>query len=122
MPKAYWIPHLDVSNPEGFQAYRDMADAAHQRFGSKLLARGGRREAVEGRMRARNGMSSRVIPCGNPLPFQFSRAIAVSSAAPANPSMRISSAKVPSARAAVCQSGPPVADGVGRQKTLPISP
>ena len=28
MPKGYWIPHLDVSNPEGFQAYRDMADAA----------------------------------------------------------------------------------------------
>ena len=28
MPKGYWIPHLDVSNPEGFQAYREMADAA----------------------------------------------------------------------------------------------
>ena len=54
MPKGYWIPHLDVSNPQGFQAYRDLADAAHQRFGSKLLARGGRREVVEGRMRARN--------------------------------------------------------------------
>ena len=32
MPKGYWIPHLDVSNPQGFQAYRDMADAAHKRF------------------------------------------------------------------------------------------
>ena len=54
MAKGYWIPHLDVSNPEGFQAYRDMADAGHKRFGSKLLARGGRREVVEGKMRARN--------------------------------------------------------------------
>lgn len=54
MPKGYWIPHLDVSNPEGFQAYRDMADAAHQRFGSKLLARAGRREVLEGKMRSRN--------------------------------------------------------------------
>jgi uncharacterized protein (DUF1330 family) len=54
MPKGYWIPHLDVSNMQGFQAYRDMADAAHKRFGSKLLARGGRREVVEGKMRARN--------------------------------------------------------------------
>jgi uncharacterized protein (DUF1330 family) len=54
MPKGYWIPHLDISNPQGFQAYRDMADAAHARFGSKLLARGGRREVVEGKMRARN--------------------------------------------------------------------
>jgi uncharacterized protein (DUF1330 family) len=54
MSKGYWIPHLDVSNPEGFQAYREMADAGHKRFGSKLLARGGRREVVEGKMRARN--------------------------------------------------------------------
>lgn len=54
MPKGYWIPHLDVSNPEGFQAYREMADAAHARFGSKLLARGGRREVVEGKLRSRN--------------------------------------------------------------------
>jgi uncharacterized protein (DUF1330 family) len=54
MAKGYWIPHLDVSNPQGFQAYREMADAAHARFGSKLLARGGRREVVEGKMRARN--------------------------------------------------------------------
>ena len=54
MPKGYWIPHLDVSNPEGFQAYRDMADAAHERFGSKLLARAGRHEVVEGKLRSRN--------------------------------------------------------------------
>ena len=54
MPKGYWIPHLDVQDMKGFQAYRDMADAGHKRFGSKLLARGGRREVVEGHMRARN--------------------------------------------------------------------
>ena len=54
MPKGYWIPHLDISNMQGFQAYRDMADAGHKRFGSKLLARGGRREVPEGKMRARN--------------------------------------------------------------------
>jgi uncharacterized protein (DUF1330 family) len=54
MPKGYWIPHLDVSNPEGFQAYRTMADAGHERFGSRLLARAGRCEAVEGKMRSRN--------------------------------------------------------------------
>jgi len=52
--KGYWIPHLDVHNPEGFQAYRDLADAGHKTFGSKLLARGGRREVPEGKMRARN--------------------------------------------------------------------
>ncbi len=55
MLKGYWIPHLDVSNPAGFQAYRDTADAAHEHYGkSKLLARGGRCEVVEGKMRSRN--------------------------------------------------------------------
>ncbi len=55
MPKGYWIPHLDVSNPGGFQAYRTTADAAHERYGaSRLLVRGGRREVVEGKMRPRN--------------------------------------------------------------------
>jgi len=54
MPKGYWIPHLDVSNPESFNAYRTTADAWHQTNGSRLLARGGRREVVEGRMRGRN--------------------------------------------------------------------
>src|SRR3954453_10599476 len=54
MAKGYWIQHLDVSNMQRFQAYRAMADAAHKRFGSKLLARGGRREVVEGKLRGRN--------------------------------------------------------------------
>ena len=54
MPKGYWIPHLDVHNMQGFQAYRDLADAGHKKHGSKLLARGGRKEVVEGKMRGRN--------------------------------------------------------------------
>jgi uncharacterized protein (DUF1330 family) len=54
MPKGYWIPHLDVQDMNGFQAYRDMADVGHKRFGSKLLVRGGRREVLEGKMRGRN--------------------------------------------------------------------
>jgi uncharacterized protein (DUF1330 family) len=54
MPKGYWIPHLDVSNPEGFNAYRAAADAWHKTNGSRLLARGGRSEVVEGKMRSRN--------------------------------------------------------------------
>jgi uncharacterized protein (DUF1330 family) len=54
MPKGYWIPHLDVSNPEGFEAYRQTADAGYRKFGSRLLARAGRREVLEGRFRSRN--------------------------------------------------------------------
>ena len=54
LPKGYWIPHLDVSNPEGFQAYRTTADAWHEHNGSRLLARAGRHELVEGKLRSRN--------------------------------------------------------------------
>jgi uncharacterized protein (DUF1330 family) len=54
MPKGYWIPHLDVSNPDEFQAYRSKADAWHQHNGSTLLARAGRLELVEGKIRSRN--------------------------------------------------------------------
>jgi len=52
--KGYWIPHLDVSNPQGFQAYRTAADAWHEHNGSRLLVRAGRRELVEGKLRSRN--------------------------------------------------------------------
>lgn len=54
MAKAYWLPHLDVINPQGFQAYRETADAWHRTNGSVLLARGGASEVVEGKQRARN--------------------------------------------------------------------
>jgi uncharacterized protein (DUF1330 family) len=54
MPKGYWIPHLDVPNMDAFQAYRTTADAWHKTNGSRLLARGGRHEVMEGKFRARN--------------------------------------------------------------------
>jgi uncharacterized protein (DUF1330 family) len=54
MPKGYWIPHLDVPVMDKFLPYRNTADAWHKTNGSKLLARGGRREMVEGKQRARN--------------------------------------------------------------------
>jgi uncharacterized protein (DUF1330 family) len=54
MPKGYWIPHLDVGNPQGFNAYRTAADAWHEHNGSKLLARAGTFEVMEGKARSRN--------------------------------------------------------------------
>jgi len=52
--KGYWIPHVDVHDPEGYQAYMAAAPEAHRRYGSRLLARGGNWEAVEGAARSRN--------------------------------------------------------------------
>ena len=55
MPKGYWIPHLDVEQPGRLQGLpRRWRTHGHKRYGSKLLVRGGRREVVEGKMRARN--------------------------------------------------------------------
>jgi uncharacterized protein (DUF1330 family) len=54
MPKGYWIPHLDVSNPEGYKAYMAATPEAHRKYHGHVLVRGGKLEAVEGRARARN--------------------------------------------------------------------
>ncbi|UBM23553.1 DUF1330 domain-containing protein [Pseudomonas sp. p1(2021b)] len=47
--KAYWIAHVDVTDPEQYQQYTQRAPAAFAAFGGRLLARGGRSEAMEGR-------------------------------------------------------------------------
>jgi uncharacterized protein (DUF1330 family) len=54
MPKGYWIPHIDVSNPEGYKAYTDATPPAHHKYGGTALIRGGAYEPVEGRARSRN--------------------------------------------------------------------
>ena len=47
--KAYWIAHVDVTNPEQYVEYTRRAPAAFARYGGRLLARGGRAQALEGR-------------------------------------------------------------------------
>jgi uncharacterized protein (DUF1330 family) len=54
MPKGYWIPHIDVSDAEGYKAYMAATPAAHDKYGGRALARGGTQEVVEGRARSRN--------------------------------------------------------------------
>lgn len=47
--KAYWIAHVDVTDPAQYVEYTQRAPAAFALYGGKLLARGGRSEAMEGR-------------------------------------------------------------------------
>jgi len=54
MPKGYWIPHLDVRNPEGYKAYMAATPPAHHKYAGVALVRGGACEVVEGRARSRN--------------------------------------------------------------------
>lgn len=46
--KAYWIAHVDVTDPQQYSEYTQRAPAAFALFGGKFMARGGRSEALEG--------------------------------------------------------------------------
>ena len=54
MAKGYWIPHIDVSDPEGYKAYMAATPEAHRKYDGHVLVRGGTCEVVEGKGRARN--------------------------------------------------------------------
>lgn len=47
--KAYWIAHVDVTYPDQYSHYTQRAPAAFALYGGRMLARGGRSEAMEGR-------------------------------------------------------------------------
>jgi uncharacterized protein (DUF1330 family) len=53
MPKGYWLPQIDVSDMEGYKAYMAATPPAHEKYQGVALARGGRSETVEGRVRSR---------------------------------------------------------------------
>ncbi|MBM2577868.1 DUF1330 domain-containing protein [Jannaschia sp. Os4] len=54
MPKAYWIAHVTVTDPDPYALYAEGATAAFAAHGAKVLARGGRVEGLEGESRPRN--------------------------------------------------------------------
>ena len=54
MAKGYLIVRVDITDPEAYAAYAVAAGRAIARHGVKVLARGGRSEALEGAGRARN--------------------------------------------------------------------
>ncbi|MGH8390067.1 MAG: DUF1330 domain-containing protein [Pseudomonas sp.] len=47
--KAYWIAHVDVTDPDQYSQYTQRAPKAFAEYGGRMLARGGRSEAMEGR-------------------------------------------------------------------------
>ncbi len=54
MAKGYWIPHIDVHDPEGYKAYMAATPEAHRKYEGRALVRGGIWEAVEGKSRSRH--------------------------------------------------------------------
>jgi uncharacterized protein (DUF1330 family) len=53
MPKGYWIPQIDISNPEGYKAYMAATPPAHEKYCGVAVVCGGKMEVVEGRARGR---------------------------------------------------------------------
>lgn len=51
---AYWIGHVEVTNPEAYGKYAELAGPAIIKHGGKFLARAGRHVQFEGNDRARN--------------------------------------------------------------------
>ena len=47
--KAYWIAHVDVTDSDQYSQYTRRAPQAFALYGGRILARGGRSEAMEGR-------------------------------------------------------------------------
>ena len=51
--KGYWLVHVDVTEPEGYKAYKAADMVPFGNFGARFLVRGGAHEVVEGKVRAR---------------------------------------------------------------------
>lgn len=46
--KAYVIANIDVTNPAGYEDYKDAAAASIKQYGGRYIARGGRTEVLDG--------------------------------------------------------------------------
>jgi uncharacterized protein (DUF1330 family) len=53
MPKAYWVAHVDVRDPDTYARYREANAAAFQKYGARFIVRGGAQTQMEGTSRAR---------------------------------------------------------------------
>jgi uncharacterized protein (DUF1330 family) len=54
MPKAYWIAHVTVTNPDQYKLYVEGSRVAFEKYGAVMLARGGAYQQMEGEGHARN--------------------------------------------------------------------
>jgi uncharacterized protein (DUF1330 family) len=80
MAKGYWIAHVDVRDPEAYKGYVASAKLAFDKYGARMLARGGAHVTTEGRDRARNVVIEfpslqAAVACYNSPEYQAARAI-----------------------------------------------
>lgn len=53
MTKAYWVAHVDVTDPQAYEAYRAANALPFAKYGARFLVRGGTQHQREGQARAR---------------------------------------------------------------------
>ncbi|PRY23739.1 uncharacterized protein (DUF1330 family) [Aliiruegeria haliotis] len=53
MQKGYWIAHVDVHDPEVFEAYKKANARPFARYGARFLVRGGQYDVREGELHPR---------------------------------------------------------------------
>lgn len=53
MPKAYWVAHVDVHDPEVYARYREANAEAFKKYGARFVIRGAPQTQMEGQTRAR---------------------------------------------------------------------
>ena len=53
LPKGYWIVHIEVKDPEGYENYKKASSEPLSRHGAKFLVRGGAQEILEGSSKRR---------------------------------------------------------------------
>ncbi|CUK27429.1 hypothetical protein TA5114_03257 [Cognatishimia activa] len=54
MPKAYWVAHVTVTDPDRYKLYAEGTAAPFEKYGAKVLARGGTYHVLEGFDHPRN--------------------------------------------------------------------
>jgi uncharacterized protein (DUF1330 family) len=54
VPKAYWIAHVTITDPDPYALYAKEATQAFIEYGARTLARGGHSEQLEGKGKPRN--------------------------------------------------------------------
>lgn len=53
MPKAYWVAHIDIDDPETYARYRAANAEAFAKYGARFIVRGGAQSELEGKTRGR---------------------------------------------------------------------